>query len=234
MKLKLTNEQKLILSQKMQQSLKLLQMNSHELETYLNELSMENPLIEVVPPREMPPSHEKQFSARTTTDPDIMSRTIADTPHNTLYDSVKEQINYLRIPELLRRELIWLADEMNERGYLPKEEPELYAFGGSIERYENAVKVFQSLEPAGVGARTLGECLLIQLRRRGAEDDISREICLSYLDRLARSLQALSRTRQTAITAESRRCISAPMLKSCRITTDWRSPLPTDICRHTA
>lgn len=44
MKLKLTNEQKLILSQKMQQSLKLLQMNSHELETYLNELSMENPL----------------------------------------------------------------------------------------------------------------------------------------------------------------------------------------------
>ena len=61
MKLKLTNEQKLILSQKMQQSLKLLQMNSHELETYLNELSMENPLIEVVPPREMPPSHEKQF-----------------------------------------------------------------------------------------------------------------------------------------------------------------------------
>ena len=78
MKLKLTNEQKLILSQKMQQSLKLLQMNSHELETYLNELSMENPLIEVVPPREMPPSHEKQFSARTTTDPDIMSRTIAD------------------------------------------------------------------------------------------------------------------------------------------------------------
>lgn len=38
MKLKLTNEQKLILSQKMQQSLKLLQMNSHELETYLNEL----------------------------------------------------------------------------------------------------------------------------------------------------------------------------------------------------
>ncbi len=186
MKLKLTNEQKLILSQKMQQSLKLLQMNSHELETYLNELSMENPLIEVVPPREMPPSHEKQFSARTTTDPDIMSRTIADTPHNTLYDSVKEQINYLRIPELLRRELIWLADEMNERGYLPKEEPELYAFGGSIERYENAVKVFQSLEPAGVGARTLGECLLIQLRRRGAEDDISREICLSYLDRLAK------------------------------------------------
>ena len=55
MKLKLTNEQKLILSQKMQQSLKLLQMNSHELETYLNELSMENPLIEVVPPREMQP-----------------------------------------------------------------------------------------------------------------------------------------------------------------------------------
>lgn len=185
MNIKLAKEQKTVLNQQMQQSMKLLQMNSHELEAYINELSMENPLIEIKPPREMRPRSERQYSPRAATDPNIMSCTIADKPHNTLSETVKEQINYMHIPELLRCELLWLAEEMDERGYLP-EEMELYPFGGSAERYENALKVFQSLEPAGVGARSLGECLLLQLRRSGEEDEVAERICLEYLDRLAK------------------------------------------------
>lgn len=186
MKIKLEKEQRTVLSHQMQQSMKLLQMNSHELEAYINELSMENPIIEVKPPREHAPAGEIRYSPHAGTDPNIISCTIADKPHNTLSESVKEQINYMRIPELLRRELLWLAEEMDESGYLPEDESELYPFGGSAERYENAVKVFQSLEPAGVGARSLGECLLLQLRRRGEENEVAERICLEYLDRLAR------------------------------------------------
>ena len=186
MSMKLTNEQKTVLSHQMQQSMKLLQMNSHELEAYINELSMENPLIEIKPPRERMPGGERQYSPHAASDPNVVSRTIADKPHNTLSESVKEQINYLRIPELLRHELRWLAEEMDERGYLPERETALYPFGDSAERYENAVKVFQSLEPAGVGARNLGECLLIQLKRRGTGDAVAEKICLEYLDRLAK------------------------------------------------
>ncbi len=186
MNIKLTNEQKTVLNQQMQQSMKLLQMDSHELETYINELSMENPLIEIKPPRERVRRDERAYSPRAAADPNVMSRTIADKPHNTLSEAVREQINYLRIPELLRRELLWLAEEMDERGYLPQEETQLYPFGGSAERYENAVRVFQSLEPAGVGARSLGECLLLQLKRRGEDDEVAERICLEYLDRLAK------------------------------------------------
>lgn len=186
MSMKLTNEQKTVLSHQMQQSMKLLQMNSHELEAYINELSMENPLIEIKPPRERMQGGERPHSPHAASDPNVVSRTIADKPHNTLSESVKEQINYLRIPELLRHELRWLVEELDERGYLPERETALYPFGDSAERYENAVKVFQSLEPAGVGARNLGECLLIQLKRREAGDAVAEKICLKYLDRLAK------------------------------------------------
>lgn len=186
MKIRLEKEQRTVLSHQMQQSMKLLQMNSHELETYINELSMENPVIEIRPPREHAPVGEGRYSPHAGTDPNIISCTIEDKPHNTLSEAVKEQINYMRIPELLRRELLWLAEEMDERGYLPEDERELYPFGGSAERYENAVKVFQSLDPAGVGARSLSECLLLQLRRCGEENEVAERICLEYLDRLAK------------------------------------------------
>ena len=104
MKIDLTKEQKLVFNQQMQQSIMLLEMNSNELEDYINELSMENPMIEVVPPRERVAPVDRICSGGSTVDPDILSRTIANTPCNTLRDAVTEQINYLHIPELLRRE----------------------------------------------------------------------------------------------------------------------------------
>ena len=186
MKIDLTKEQKLVFNQQMQQSIMLLEMNSNELEDYINELSMENPMIEVVPPRERVAPVDRICSVGSTVDPDILSRTIANTPCNTLRDAVTEQINYLHIPELLRRELRWLAEEMDERGYLPEQEADLQAFGNSPERYENALKVFQSLDPAGIGARNLAECLCLQLRRRNTGDEVAEQICSLYLDRLAK------------------------------------------------
>lgn len=187
MKMKLTKEQRTVLNQHMQQSMQLLQMNSHELEQYINDLSMENPLIEVVPPREQPTQpNERAYSRPHTVDPDVISRTISDAQPNTLHGAVREQINYMRIPELLRRELLWLAEELDERGYLPAQEPDLHAFGNSPERYRNAVAVFQTLEPAGVGARDLGECLCLQIRRKNGGDELAESICRSYLDRLAK------------------------------------------------
>ncbi len=92
----------------------------------------------------------------------------------------------MRVPALIRRELRWLAGELDERGYLPQDAGDLLVFGGSRERYENAVKSLQSLEPAGVGARSLAEWLCIQLSRRGVQDRLPFRICESYLDRLAK------------------------------------------------
>lgn len=191
MELTLRKEERLVLGQQMRQSMQLLQMSSLELEEYLNELAMENPLLEVRPPRERRESAlhsvfsgERRKPAMPSLDSDEYLRPARN--YETLPELIMEQIAGMRVPELMRRELNYLAWELDERGYLPEDAGDLRAFGNSRERYDNAVRALQSLEPAGVGARSLSECLRIQLRRGGVTDELPYKICESCLDRLAK------------------------------------------------
>ena len=53
------------------------------------------------------------------------------------------------------------------------------------EKVEYAIRVVQSLEPAGIAARDLKECLKIQIARRGIEDANIYRIIEDYLELLA-------------------------------------------------
>lgn len=190
MKLELTNTQKLTMTTQMQQSLKVLQMNNLELEQYLNELAQENPLIEISPPavsREYSiftircgyqKSSNQSEEDRTELLPPIQN-------YETLQDSLREQISALRVPKSCIREVNFLINELDEQGYLPESPGDLSVFGNSKAQYEQAVSVLQSLEPPGVGARNLSECLCIQLHRLGIEDPLPYDICRAHLNRLA-------------------------------------------------
>lgn len=187
----LTREQRQVLGQQMQQSMQLLQMSAQEMEAYLRELAMENPLLEVKPPKAATEPPQRTVFAEFCRTPGGISLEDAELVrpvqnYESLTGSVKEQIAGMRVPELMRRELDWLAGELDERGYLPEDPGDLRAFGASRERYENAVAALQSLEPAGVGARNLGECLCIQLRRLGEKDELPYVLCEKYLERLAK------------------------------------------------
>lgn len=187
----LRKETRLVLGQQMQLSMKLLQMTSMELEVYLRELALENPLLKESPPKSRLDAPLRATATRSvskpTTKDDGPKEFAPPTPqYETLADSVHEQIMALRIPELMRRELLYLEGEMDSRGYLPEDCGNISVFGGSWERYEYASKVFQSLEPPGVGARNLSECLCIQLDRRGCKSELAHKICTDYLDRLAK------------------------------------------------
>ncbi|HBD87237.1 MAG TPA: RNA polymerase sigma-54 factor [Clostridiales bacterium] len=190
MKISLSQEQRPVLGQKMQMSMQLLQMNAMELDTHLRNLALENPLIDIKPPESgiecslrAVPTGSRSKSKQDGDAPEFLRPA---QNYESLRDSIREQIAGLRVPEMMRRELSYLSGEMDERGYLPPDCIQPSIFCSSRERYENAVKVFQSLEPAGVGARSLSECLCIQLRRKGCEDDLPYTICGGYLDRLAK------------------------------------------------
>ncbi len=55
----------------------------------------------------------------------------------------------------------------------------------SEETFNRALIVLHNLEPAGIGARDLKECLEIQLERKGEYDPIVKEIIYNHLDDLA-------------------------------------------------
>lgn len=100
----------------------------------------------------------------------------------SLQDHLKRQALGLRLGAEDRAALQFLIESLNDDGYLedPLEELARSLAGEDAEQVEAllehfavALRLLQSLEPAGVGARTLAECLQLQLRslQEAAERD---------------------------------------------------------------
>jgi len=124
---------------------------------------------------------------------DFSSPTIADdfpsheqtlTRSDTLYEHLEWQLSLSVAPEPIARvaeQIIW---NVNEEGYLEADVDELAANVGLGPREANrALVLVQGFNPSGVAARTLQECLLIQLNN----SELSANGNSSFLD-LARIL----------------------------------------------
>lgn len=91
----------------------------------------------------------------------------------SLQDNLKDQIRMMDLPEQLTDITCYLIDELDDDGYLRRPLPEVtddYEFSNAKiigqEKIDEALTVLQGCEPAGIGARSLQECLLLQLKRK--------------------------------------------------------------------
>jgi RNA polymerase sigma-54 factor len=79
---------------------------------------------------------------------------------------------------------IFIIGNIDENGYLQGSLEEVcQALGCPAQKAKEVLKLIQSIDPAGVGARGLQECLLIQLRRLSERNPLAEEIvenCLAY------------------------------------------------------
>lgn len=102
-----------------------------------------------------------------------------------LADHLAEQVALiLRDPaeRLIARNLI---DNLDERGYLTADCPQIAAqLGAAPEAVERVLQAVQGCDPVGVFARSLPECLAIQLREKNRLDPMM-EALLAHLDLLA-------------------------------------------------
>lgn len=90
-----------------------------------------------------------------------------------------QQLNTYRLDEEAEEIARFLVGSVDESGYIRRTVSDIVddlAFTQNVytseERVEKVLKVVQELDPAGVGARNLQECLLIQLHRKEANPDI--------------------------------------------------------------
>jgi len=115
----------------------------------------------------------------------------------TLQDFLRDQLPGMRLSPEDAAALHVLIESLDEDGYLadPLEDIAALLAGEDeqaredlLERLQCALKWLQSMEPAGVGARSLGECLTLQLRlrERCEAQAIAIIICKQHLDLLAR------------------------------------------------
>ena len=151
---------KLHLAPQMQFALRILQMPAAELNDLVQAQAMENPLI----------SLEHSFTSYSPgeSEENPLENCSAHSQENTLRRSLQLQIPPA-LPGSLRLLLLQLIDCLEPSGYLREPREELCAqLEVSPGRLQEALALLQSMDPPGVGASTLAECLLLQLQRLDA------------------------------------------------------------------
>ena len=110
----------------------------------------------------------------------------------SLYDHVLSQLQAMGLEPRLAFCAKFLAGCFDNNGWI-SEDISLLAneCGQPIKQMEQALRVVQSLEPAGIGAGNLSECLCIQLRRHMPVDSLALSIATDHLESLARNRYGL-------------------------------------------
>ena len=155
---------------------------------------------------------ETPGKSRTVNDADDLDEFDRDTPPISLQDHLRGQLLSMRLDPLDAAAVRVLIDSLDEDGYLAdsleeiaakltgREEPvgeaaadaaapaDDDAYEELLARLQCALRWLQSMEPTGVGARDLGECLTLQLRNqpRCEAQMIAIIICKHHLPLLAR------------------------------------------------
>ena len=198
--------QRLALTPQLTQSLKVLAMNSMELEAYIEDSLESNPLLEMEPQSSPMQNEDAPVQAKDEwreqgdnrwenmynssmydgmPDPDQQWE-----DEQSLSDSLHEQIDQQPMDEKEREIAHAIIDSLEDDGY----------FRSSVEDIIDAVDmdgvtaddvihvlecVVQELEPAGIGAHDLTECLLLQIHDSDSSANLVRQILLYHIDLIA-------------------------------------------------
>jgi RNA polymerase sigma-54 factor len=106
---------------------------------------------------------------------------------SSLGDHLEEQLRFATEDEAMRRIGTEIIGNLDEDGYLRAELSEIAQRGQvPLEEVERALALVQSFDPPGVAARSVQECLLIQLKADPNPDPVSVEIVEQYFEDLSR------------------------------------------------
>jgi len=106
---------------------------------------------------------------------------------NSLTDHLDEQLRFTAEDPLVRRIGSEIIGNLDEDGYLRAEVSEIATrCETTVEEVEKVLAFVQAFDPPGVAARSIQECLLIQLRADPNPDPVSVEIVQDHFDELSR------------------------------------------------
>lgn len=164
------------------QSVKLLQLNNDQLVDYLARKALENPLLHADSVRNPEvASRSLQWSEDSRSTTDVIEETIAST--EDFRDELHRQLHQLILEKIPMAAADFLIDNLDEKGYFDQDPEELLSgYGLDPKVVAAALNAVQSLDPAGIGARSLTECLLLQLTRKVPQQLLAESILSDYAD----------------------------------------------------
>ena len=189
------------------QLMRLLQLPVTDLEQAIKEEVEKNPLLEAeMPVEELPQENDRSdwdsdededaydYRERLETDPNAVHHEFVLADSLSFIDRLTAQLAVLDLSERERTIATELIGTLDDAGYLSRDLALVandMAFRQGIEttpeEVEQVLHIVQGLEPAGIGARTLQECLLLQLQRMdvSVESKTAIEIVKNHFDDFA-------------------------------------------------
>jgi len=207
--LELKTGQHLVMTPQLQQSLRLLQFSGLDFQVELMRAIQDNPMLELIDDNQISsetPNPEVSYAEVLQQDWDQRKPASANFEDDDFYPETATSVSleeYLRsqlgTTRALERDMLLvdvLVDELDENGYLHTPLEEVAGFFEAehevtVQELTVALRLLQSFDPPGIAARSLSECLLLQLSREinpKPDSDVlacARKICASALDALA-------------------------------------------------
>ncbi|WP_028552535.1 RNA polymerase factor sigma-54 [Paenibacillus sp. UNC451MF] len=153
---------KATMTPELQQSVRILQLTGMDLVSYLQEQVMDNPLLELE--REAWVRGSRRVHSYRELSEDPLFRLPART--ETLEQSLLAQLRWTGIDEPCYKIAAFIVGSLDKSGYLTMTVPEIAELiHKSEQEVLSALLEVQKLEPAGIGARDLRECLLLQISK---------------------------------------------------------------------
>jgi RNA polymerase sigma-54 factor len=177
--------QKMSLTPQMRQSINMLGMSISDLTEYIEFAATQNPFLQKVLANQAADKYNSRAAMSKNESPYELENKIRDTENPR--SSLLSQIKMTGISDELFEIAEYLIFEMDDNGYIPLEPEEAARdLGVSVEDVQKSLDAVQGLEPAGIGAQDITECLQLQLKRRGMERSLEYKIVSSYLAEVAR------------------------------------------------
>lgn len=206
MDIRLSVTQNQVLSQKMIQSMEILQMSCQELNEYIKDVALENPVVDIEEGYEMPDKasdlikklewldsidERNRIYARQEYGDDSEDKRLMDYSENIgeeLSEYLLHQLLTVELTDLQYDVIRYMVYSLDSKGYMEEELKDIADRFHTTEAFvEEQLQLLQGLDPAGVCARNLKECLLLQLEREPVLDETAKKIVSEYLEVLGKN-----------------------------------------------
>ena len=173
-KFNVEQKQRLNLTPYIKQAIEILKFSEKDLEDFISKEILINPLLKRKKPKNR--ISEKNY--------DVYEKVYEN--ENTLEEHLTNQISLLKISNYEKKILEFLIGNINKNGYLDIT-LDVIKNQFSIDKLvaKKMISLLQSLEPSGIGAFNLQECLLIQLEKRSLSNSLAYKIIKYNLEDLA-------------------------------------------------
>jgi len=151
---------------------RVLEMSLLELNDFVNQLVVSNPFIEEVryAPGTIQPNDFEKYIVKS----------------EDMYENLLHQFRMLDLDETIEKIGEFIIKGLNEEGYftIPLESVSR-TLNVPLKSVEKALKIVQTLDPPGIAARNLSECLLLQLKAEQKVSPKIKHVILNHLKDLA-------------------------------------------------